>query len=184
MASFLAGFKAATAKILPAPAPVSEPARADARGLQAKLTAALSDVAPSPDPDADLLALYGRYREARKDMNKVFAERVSSDAEADLILGRCNAMLKDIAKMPARTLRGFGAKMEALRTCECSVLEKICPQEPDAILLQSIVADSYWLFSVEETTVSQECAGNEAEDDASTEARTQWSDRPAMKYRP
>src|SRR5262245_28155278 len=144
MASFLARFT--TTKAQPVPDLAPEPAGADARALQAKLSAALSEIAPSPDPDAVLLALYDRYREARKDMHKVFAERVSSDAEAWHILGRCDALLKDIAKMQARTLRGFGAKMDALRTSKCPALEKTCPQESDAMLLQSIVADSYWLF--------------------------------------
>jgi hypothetical protein len=154
MASFLARFT--TAKVQPIHDSVSEPVGVDARGLQAKLTAAHGDVEPSPDPDADLLTLYGRYQEARKDMHKVFAERVCSDAEADHILGRCDAILKDIAKMRAKTLRGFGAKMDVLRNCECSVLEKICPQEADAILLQSIVADSYWLFGAGASTASEE----------------------------
>ncbi|WP_119270030.1 hypothetical protein [Taklimakanibacter deserti] len=165
MASFLARFT--TAKTQPVPDVIPEPAGADARALQAKLTAALGDLERSSDADADadLLALYGQYREARKDMHKVFAERVDSDAEADLIVGRRDALLREIAKMPAKTLRGFGAKMEVLRSCECPALEKACPQEPDAILLQSIVADSYWLFSAEETTKPRK----EAKDDASTD---------------
>ncbi len=153
MASFLARFT--TAKIQPADDSVSEPPGGDARALQAKLTAALSEIETSPDPDAGLLALYDRYREARKDMHKVFAERVSSDAEAGLILGRCEAILRDIAKTPAKTLRGFGAKLEVLRNCECPALEKVCPQEPDAILLQSIVADGYWLFSTEDSKLPE-----------------------------
>ncbi|MGE0240680.1 MAG: hypothetical protein AB7F09_28220 [Parvibaculaceae bacterium] len=154
MASFLARFT--TAKIQPVSETVPQSAGADARALQAKLTTALSEIEPSADPDAGLLALYERYREARTETHKVFAGRVSSDAEADLILGLRDAILRDIAKMPAKTLRGFGAKMDVLRHCECSALEKICPEEPDAILLQSIVADSYWLFSVEGAIVSEE----------------------------
>jgi hypothetical protein len=169
MASFPARFT--TAKVQPIHASASEPVGVDARALQDKLTAPLSDVEPSPDPDADLLILYGRYREARKDMHKVLAERVCSDAEADHILSRCDAILKDIAKTSAKTLRGFGAKLDVLRNCECSVLEKICPQESDAILLQSIVADSYWLFGAGDTMVSEE-------------RETQWTGRPAMKYGP
>ena len=141
MPSFLARFTAA--KTEPIHDSASEPAGADARALQAKLSAALSEIRPSPDPDAVLLALYGRYCEARKDMHKVFAERICSDAEADHILGRCDAILKDIARMRAKTLRGLGAKLDVLQNCECSALEKICPQESDVILLQSIVADSY-----------------------------------------
>lgn len=93
-------------------------------------------------------------------MHKVFAERVHSDAEADLILARCDAILRDIAKMPAKTPQGFGAKMEVLRSCGCSVLEKVCPQEPDAILLQSIVSDSYRLFGAGDSVVSEEPAEN------------------------
>jgi|GEM_PF-4919147 len=177
MASFLARFT--TANIQPVPDAIPEPAGADARALQAKLAAALADAERSSDADAGLLALYGQYREARKDMHKVFAERVSSDAEADLIVGRRDALLREIAKTPAKTLRGFGAKMEVLRSCECPALEKACPEEPDAILLQSIVADSYWLFSAGEVTKPR----NEAKDDASTEVRTALSDKPAMKSR-
>lgn len=171
MASFLTRFT--TAKIQPARGSVSEPAGADARALQAKLSAALSEIQPSPGSDADLLALYRRYREARKDMHKVFAERTSSDAEADQIMGRCDALLKDIAKMQARTLRGFGAKMDALRSCKCPVLEQACPQESDAMLLQSIVADSYWLFGAGDAIVSEGTEENEAEDDPSPEAHIQ-----------
>lgn len=117
-------------------------------------------------------------------MHKVFAERVHSDAEADLILARCDALLRDIAKMPANTPRGFGAKMEVLRSCECSVLEKACPQESDAILLQSIVSDSYRLFGAGDSLVPEEREENEAGNGASMEARAQRSDRPAMKCRP
>jgi hypothetical protein len=184
MASFLAAFKAATAKPQPVPEAVSEPVGVDARALQAKLTAALGDVGQSPDPDAELLTLHARYREARKEMHKVFAERVSSDAEADLILGRCNAILRDIARMRAQTPRGLGAKLDVLRNCECSALEKICPQESDAVLLQSIVADSYWLFGAGAGMVSEERERNEAKADGSSESRARRNGRPAMSGRP
>jgi hypothetical protein len=156
MATFLARFATAAATIQSVPDAVPEPAGVDARGLQAKLTAALSDVRQSPDPDADLLTLFQRYQEARKEMHKVFAERVSSAAEADLVIGRCDAILREIAKIRATTLRGFGAKMDVLRSCECSALEKADPRKSDEVLLQSIAADSYWLFGAGEALVSEE----------------------------
>ena len=108
----------------------------------------------SAHPDADLLILYRRYREARKEMHKVFAERVCSDTEADLVINRCDAILRDIAKMHATTLRGFGAKMDVLRSCECTALERVDPQNSDEVLLRSIVADSYRLFGAGEELVS------------------------------
>jgi hypothetical protein len=155
VAKFFARRTASATTIPLVPEAVPQSAEADARALQTRLTAELSDVRRSPDPDAYLLTLYGRYREARKEMHKVFAERVSSDAEADLIIGRCDAIVRDIARMRATTLRGFGAKMDVLRNCECSALEKACPQKSDEILLQSIAADSYRLFGSGEALVSE-----------------------------
>jgi hypothetical protein len=108
----------------------------------------------SAHPDADLLILYRRYREARQEMHKVFAERVCSDAESVLLIKRCDAILRDIAKMDATTLRGFGAKMDVLRSCECTALERVSPQDSDEVLLQSIVADSYRLFGAGEELAS------------------------------
>lgn len=154
MATFLARFATAAATIRSAPGAASEPIGVDARALQARLAEALSDAQPSAD--ADLLTLYGQYREARKEMHKVFAGRVDSAAEADLIIGRCDAILREIAKMPAATLRGFGAKMDVLRSCECAALERACPQKSDEILLQSIAADSHRLFGAGETLLSGE----------------------------
>jgi len=54
-----------------------------ARALQAKLSTELGGVESSPD--ADLLALYGDIRRRERICNKVFAERVDSNAEADAI---------------------------------------------------------------------------------------------------
>ena len=149
MASFLAGLKAATAKAQPPQQDLRETISADARAMQSKLATALVNVAQSADADADLLSLYARYREARGDLHKVLAERASSDAEAGLILHRRDAIVRDIANMPAKSLRGFAAKMDVLRTCGCPALEKVCPLEPDILVLQSLAADSYWLFEAE-----------------------------------
>jgi hypothetical protein len=154
MATFLARFATAAATIQSAPDAASEPIGVDARALQARLAEALSDAQPSAD--ADLLTLYLRYREARQEMHKVFAGRVESEAEADLMIGRCDAILREIAKKPAATLRGFGAKMDVLRSCECTALERACPQNSDEILLQSIAADSYRLFGAGEALLSEE----------------------------
>ena len=152
MASFLAGLAAAATKVEPLPDILSKPV--GARALQAKLTTELGGVESSPD--ADLLALYRRYQEARKDMHKVFAERVHSNAEADAIIALRDAILGEIAKMRATTLRGFGAKMDVLRSCGCAALEIVCPTNSSEMLLQSVAADSYWLFGAGDVLLSGE----------------------------
>lgn len=167
MATFLARRAAAATTTQPVSDAVPKAVDADARILQAKVAAALGDARHSPDPDADLLALYRQYREARKDMHKVFAGRICSEAEGDLVISRCHAILREIAKMPATTLRGFGAKMDVLRNCECSALEKVCPRSSDEILLQSIAVDSYRLFGSGDALASEE-GKIEGGDDATT----------------
>lgn len=152
MASFLAGLAAAARTVKPLPDTLSEPV--GARALQAKLATELGGV-ESP-PDTDLLALYREYRQARKDMHKVFAERVESSAEADAVIAHRDALVREIAKMPATTLRGFGAKMDVLGSCGCAALESVCPTNSGEMLLQSVAADGYRLFGASDAPLSAE----------------------------
>jgi hypothetical protein len=150
MASFLAARGAAVTAELPdtLPDPVG------ARALQARLTTELSG--PAPASDAELLALYREYRQARKEMHRVFAERCDSDIEARALTARRDALVRTIATMRAATPRGFGIKMDVLRSCGCAALETVCPQSAGDLLLQSIASDSYWLFGAGDALLSQD----------------------------
>lgn len=154
MATFLARFSRAAAPIQPASETAQEPAGDDARGLQARLAEALRDA--QPKADIYLLNLYQRYRETRQELHRVYAGRADSETEAKRIMGRRDDLLRQIAKMPATTLRGFGAKMDVLRNCECAALEKACPQNADEMLLQSIAADSYKIFGSGDALLAEE----------------------------
>lgn len=124
-----------------------------ARALQARLTEELSE--PAPASDDELLALYRQYREARKEMHRVFADRCDSDAEAQALTARRDALVRSIATMPATTPRGFGIKMDVLRSSGCAALETACPQNPGDLLLQSIASNSYWIFGADDALLSQ-----------------------------
>lgn len=154
MASFLAGIAAATSKVEPLPDTFSDPK--GARALQARLASELGAVEASSD--AGLFDLCRQYREARKDMHKVFAERCASSAEADDLAARRDALLREIARTRATTLNGFGAKMDILRSSGCAALEMACPDNPGDMLLQSVATDSYSLFGALDTILSAEKA--------------------------
>jgi hypothetical protein len=152
MASFLAGIAAATSKVEPLPDTFSDPK--GARALQARLATELGAVEASSD--TGLFDLCREYREARKDMHRVFAERCTSGAEADALTARRDALLREIAKTRATTLNGFGAKMDILRSSGCAALETACPENPGDMLLQSVAADGYGLFGALDAILSAE----------------------------
>lgn len=151
MASFLAR-PAAAAATVELPEVLSE--SVGIRALQERLATEMGRAEPASD--ADLLALYRQYHEARKETHRVFAERCDSRAEADALIARRDGLLRQIATIRATTPRGFGVKMDVLRSCGCAALEVVCPENPGDILLQSVAADSYWLFGPNDPVLSEE----------------------------
>jgi hypothetical protein len=88
-------------------------------------------------------------------MHRVFAERCESEVEAQALTARRDDLVRAIANMRATTSRGFGIKMDVLRSCGCVALEIACPQNAGDLLLQSIASDSHWIFGADDELVSR-----------------------------